>query len=113
MEITNRGRFRETKTGVPVDKLELEDSEYDEVRIRMVNDSTAHLLARKDGEIVASREFNVLKERYLGLEPTSGTHHDLEDDLQDCLLSAGYTAVTKELTTPVDSKDNGDTETLE
>jgi len=93
MNITSRGRFREAETGAPVDILELTDSVYDEVRITLDDARTATLTATRDDECIETITFDVLSERYLGLDPNGRSHTALDDTLRSALLSAGYVAV--------------------
>lgn len=93
MRIIDQGRQRDYETGEPVDRVWLEDSEYEEVAVRQINDDTVVVSVKPvDGE-PENFTFEKTAHRYLGIVPVDEAFGSLSPELRTVLNYIGYADV--------------------
>jgi hypothetical protein len=89
MRVTDGPEHLQTEDGTYLDRIRLEDSAYEIVYLRELDDERYALVGEKPN---GDRESHVLRttaERYQGLAPLESDRRDIHDDLQDALSLLG------------------------
>lgn len=93
MRIVDQGRQRDYETGEPVDRVTLEDAEYEEVAVRQVDGDTVVVSVQPtDGE-ARNIVFEKTNHRYVGIVPTDEEFGSFSTELRTILNYIGYADV--------------------
>jgi len=98
MAITEQLR-KVDSSGNPVEVLRLDNNRFDQVEVKHDLD-TDRLHVRAHDTVTdetVDESFTLRDELYKGAEPDGKLRRDVNDDIQDVLLSVGYTAVDSQL----------------
>lgn len=96
MRVTSVHSEIDPQTGFGIDHVDLEDSEFEEVTIKRISEDEIKIIATEDDGYEWDYDVEV-EEKAAQVLRYHKPRRELEDDIQDALLSAGYCVMGDDL----------------